>query len=60
MIFAWGYKLEEAVSIDYWLHCTYPHMTVIDAAGLARGVFGLQRHFLNNASFLRGIEERVC
>ena len=37
-----GYKLEEAVSVDYWLHCTYPHMTVIDAAGLARGVFGLQ------------------
>lgn len=42
MILAWGYGLEEAVSIDYWLHCTYPHMTVIDAAGLARGVFGLQ------------------
>jgi hypothetical protein len=42
MIFAWGYRVEEAVSIDYWLHCTYPHMTVIDAAGLARGVFGLQ------------------
>jgi hypothetical protein len=34
--------LKEAVHTDYWLLCTYPYMTVIDAAGLARGVFGLQ------------------
>jgi hypothetical protein len=42
MIFAWGCMLEEAVISTIGLHCTFSHMTVIDAAGLARGVFGLQ------------------
>jgi len=43
-LFARWYRLEEGChNTDYyWLLCTYPYMTVIDAAGLARGVFGLQ------------------
>jgi hypothetical protein len=37
--------LREAVTPDYWLHCTYPYMTVIDAAGLARGVLAYNDTF---------------
>lgn len=39
MISAWGYRLEEAVIPTIGCIVHFPHMTVIDAAGLARGVF---------------------
>lgn len=39
MFFAWGYRLEEAVIPTIGCIVHFPHMTVIDAAGLARGVF---------------------